>query len=302
MLARLVRPTRGRVALQEVLPGLPGGVREVKALEGERAVEPRLVRRVEKLDRLPGGLEGLREIRRQVEAARPHEVGRSEVTLQPRALRVLGRRRLERLDRAADVARDEIRDGQRPQGRRRGVARGTLADARDGGEHRRRLRIQALRGIARAQDHEAAVLESARDPRLDEAPRAHRLGQLGGERRSRPFGPRPPGLVDREDEARGGRQKSSEPERAPAGEGHGSRLRLLALLGEHEANGLGEHLVAGRARSQVLVHPRRLLAEEAPLGVGGDPSRVGMLASARHALRPRCHRSTPPCRSASPLT
>ena len=131
MLSRLVGPAGGRVPLEVVLPGLAGGVDEVEALEGEGAVEPGLLGRVLQGDGLLRGFEGLRNVRGLVGLGGPREVGRGEVAQQARVLGLLGRSRLEGLDGRGDVSRDEIRDAQGPQGLRRGIALGALADAGD---------------------------------------------------------------------------------------------------------------------------------------------------------------------------
>ena len=107
-LPRFVGPGRGWVALQVVVPGLAGRVHEVELLERESAVEPGFDRRVLLLDRALGGFERLRDVRGLVETARAHEVGSGQVALEPGVLRVLCGRRLERLHRAVEVARDQV--------------------------------------------------------------------------------------------------------------------------------------------------------------------------------------------------
>ncbi len=183
MLTGLVGPGRGWVALEVVVPGLAGCVYEVQPLEGEGAVEPGLLGRVLDDDGLFRRLECLRNVCRLVGLRRPREVGRGEVAQQARVLGGLGRSRLEGLDRAAHVSRNQVRDAQGSQGLRRGIALCALADAGDGGEDGRRLGVEALRGLARAQGDEAAVVEAPGQPRLDEPPSAHRLDQLRHERR-----------------------------------------------------------------------------------------------------------------------
>ena len=282
VLAGFVGPGRGRVALQEVFPGLLGGVHEVELLEGEGAVEPGFVRSVLELDRFLGGFEGLRDVGGLVEAARAHEVGRGEVAQQAGVLRGLGRRRLEGFDGFGDVARDEVGDGESPQPLGRGIALRALADAGDRGEDGRRLRVEALRGVAGSQHDEAAVLEASGQARFDEAPGAHRLGQLGDERGCRALRARVPELLERQEDAGGDRQDRGQAERGAAHEREhdrrGSWKSLLSLFVQGEAERLGEDLVAGRAVGQVLVHARGLGPGETALGVRRDLARIGMVA------------------------
>jgi hypothetical protein len=125
---------------------------------------------------------------------------------------------------------------------------------RDGGDHCWGVRVEALGRVARAQDNEAAVLKASRDSRLDEARRAHRLGELGDEGAFL-LGACAPDLVNGQDEASGRGQAGGDLECGAAMERQdagGIWNRLLGwLLCQEELYGLGEDFRAGRAARQV---------------------------------------------------